>query len=195
MLMIKTTLLILSMLWGGLAQADQANFDERELEIYAALINHGLEANVKLVVLDRGTTGDPAAISASEEAATTVVAELGAPAETLDNWQLRNGRSFAIDQPLALNVSYLLLDARTRAEIFADVEPDVGWTAFFTRFPGAPGLLRLSRAGFDDSLTHALVYIEFQCGAGCGSGRLAHLTNVSGAGWQVHGAALVWMVD
>ena len=66
---------------------------------------------------------------------------------------------------------------------------------FYQQFEGAPGLLRLSRAGFDHSLTHALVYVEFQCGVECGSGRLIHLVNQANGNWTVENAALVWLVE
>ena len=187
-------LVIAFALVAGSAHAEPGSLEQRELEIYSSLINHGLADAVPIVVLAAETTGDPAAIAAYEDAA-ALIEELGVPAETLANWQRRNAGLFAIDSPLKLDVSYQMLDAKTRAEIFADVEPAAGWSRFFARFVGAPGLLRLSRAGFDDNLNHALVYVEYQCGVDCGSGRLIHLANDSGDTWQVMNAALVWMVD
>lgn len=187
-------LVIACALVAGSVHAETGSLEQRELEIYSSLINHGLADTVPIVVLAAETTGDPAAIAGYEDAA-ALIDELGVPAETLRNWQRRNTGLFAIDSPLKLNVSYQMLDAKTRAEIFADVEPEAGWSRFFARFVGAPGLLRLSRAGFDDNLDHALVYVEYQCGVDCGSGRLIHLANESGDSWQVMNAALVWMVD
>ncbi len=179
----------------ALATASAAtSLEEHETSIYSALINHGLAGAAKMIVIAAETTGDPAAIAAQDDAP-AMLTDLGVPAETLLNWQQRNARRSTIDQPLNLSATYQLLDAEDRAELFANVEPAAGWSQFFARYPDAPGLLRLSRAGFDDSLMHALVYVEYQCGEVCGSGRLVHLSNEHGDGWQVLGAALVWMVE
>lgn len=171
-----------------------AAFTERELEVLAALINHGVAPNTPVVIIADHTTGDPAAVVVDAETASAIVTQLEIPRATLDNWSLRNTLPRLIDQPLSLEVSYHLLSERSLSELFDNVEPQQGWIEFFKRYPGAPGILRLSRAGFDDSLSHALVYIEHQCGAECGAGRLVHLERAGGV-WSVQGGALVWMTE
>ncbi|MGR8921232.1 MAG: hypothetical protein ACU85V_16575, partial [Gammaproteobacteria bacterium] len=166
---------------------------EAELAVYAAVIEHGLDGSVPIVVIDATTTGDPAAIAEHDDAS-ALVEELGAPPEALDDWRRRNAGVATIDHPLTLDVSYRMLDTETRERLFAGDRPAAGWERFFESYAGAPGLLRLSRAGFGDDLTHALVYVEFQCGYDCGSGRLVHVTAADG-GWRVSDAAVVWMVE
>ena len=188
------TLIFALALFCSTAQAESTTFQQHEVDIYSALINHGLGTRVPIVVLSEQTTGDPAAIAEHEDTA-ALVNELGAPATALRSWQRRNASRHAIESPLKLDVSYQMLDAEMRAELFDGVEPAAGWGRFFAHFEGAPGLLRVSRAGFDDVLKHALVYAEFQCGINCGSGRLIHLINDTGKTWQVSNAAVVWMVE
>ena len=106
-----------------------------------------------------------------------------------------NAGTALIDRPLRLDITYQLLDQDERRKLFAAAEPKLAWSQFFARYEGAPGLLRLSRAGFDDTREHALVYVEHQCGVECGAGRLIHLQRGADREWQVKGAALVWMVE
>ena len=170
------------------------NYAERELGVWSALINHGLEATAKMVVLAEQTTGDPAAIARDAATIASIVKQLEVPPSTFADWQRRNTRIDNIDTTLKLNISYQVLDAKTRKALFESVAPATGWENFFKRFPGAPGLLRLSHVGFDDSLSHALVYVEHECGAECGTGHLFHLHLGAGGDWQVQGGVTVWMV-
>ena len=178
------------------ASADgAAPFGDREVQVLSALINHGLAPDTPIVVIADHTTGDPASVTSDDDTATAIVEELGIPRATLDDWSLRNVAPRLIDRPLDIDVSYQMLSEGTLSELFSDVEPQDGWAAFFTRFAGAPGILRVSRAGFDDSLSHALVYIEHQCGAKCGAGRLVHLVRETDGAWGVREGAVVWMTE
>ena len=170
------------------------NTAEREHGVWSALINHGLEATAKTVVLAEQTTGDPAAIARDAATIASIVKQLEVPPSTFADWQRRNTRIDNIDATLKLNISYQVLDTKTRKALFEGVVPGTGWENFFKRFPGAPGLLRLSHVGFDDTLSHALVYVEHECGAECGTGHLFHLRLAAGGGWQVQGGVTVWMV-
>ncbi len=187
---------LLMLLLPPLAPTAQAanSYSERELGVWSTLINHGLDANAKMVVLAEQTSGDPARLGRDPAAVDGIVKQLEVPKSAFDDWQRRNARIDTIDATLTLNVSYQMLDAKTRKELFDGVVPGTGWEHFFKRYPGAPGILRISHAGFDDTLSHALVYIEHECGAECGAGHLFHLTLRQGGGWEVKGGVTVWMV-
>lgn len=176
------------------AAAAALAYAERELGVWSALINHGLEASAKMVVVAEQTSGDPAAIARDATTGATIVKQLEVPSSAFADWQRRNTRVDAIDATLHLQISYQVLDAKTRKALFEGVAPATGWENFFKRFPGAPGLLRLSHVGFDDSLSHALVYVEHECGAECGTGHLFHLRLSPGGAWQVQAGVTVWMV-
>lgn len=186
--------MFLLLLWVLAPQAAAVStYDERELGVWSALVNHGLEANTKMLVLAAQTTGDAAAIARDAATTASIVKQLDVPASAFTDWQRRNARIDSIDA-LKLKVSYQVLDAKTSKMLFEGVAPGAGWEKFFKRFPGAPGLLRLSHVGFDDTLSHALVYIEHECGAECGTGHLFHLSLVTGGAWEVQGGVTVWMV-
>ena len=166
-----------------------------EIALYETIVNHGLADDPRILVIAAETTGDPAAIAEHDATARAIVADLGAPPETLDGWVQMNAGTAIIDSPLRLDITYQLLDQDERRKLFAAALPQLAWSQFFARYEGAPGLLRLSRAGFDDTREHALVYVEHQCGVECGAGRLIHLQRGADLRWQVKGAALVWMVE
>ena len=181
------------LLLGAIAAAATTAVSELEVEVWSALIDHGLEPDARTVFIAEQTTGDPAAIAADAATAQAIVKQLEVPQDAFDDWARRNAAVSHIDQPLKLKVSYQVLSAKTLAELYQSVDPVVGWKAFFERYAGTPGLLRLSHVGFDPGRGHALVYLEHQCGAECGAGRLFHLTRTEG-GWTVAGGAVVWMV-
>jgi hypothetical protein len=186
---------LLPALWLAAADCLAAGLGEREVPVFEALLGHGLEAGVPIVVIAKETTGDPAAIGTHLEEAAAMVAELGAPPEVLDDWVRRNGSRVAIDRPLRLDVTYQLLESEDRAKLFAAEAPQIAWSQFFERYRGAPGLVALSRAGFDARFEHALVYIEQHCGVECGAGNLVHLAVAADGAWQVNGALPLWMAD
>ena len=115
-------------------------------------------------------------------------------APDFDDWKRRNAQADDIELSLKLDITYQVINAKTLKTLFDGVEPAQGWQAFFNRYAGAPGILRLSHVGFDDTLGHALVYVEHECGAECGAGRMLHLVLKPGGGWQVQSGVTVWMV-
>jgi hypothetical protein len=175
--------------------AGAIGISEEEADVFAALLNHGLATETRLLVLSDQTTGDPAAIAAYEETAAAILADIGAPPELLTSWIRRNTIRATLDRTLQLERSYQLLSDEQRASLFDAAEPEAAWKAFYARYADSPGLLRVSRAGFDDRSDQALVYAEHQCGADCGSGRLVFLRHTPGQGWAVQDTALVWIVD
>ena len=167
---------------------------DREVEVWSALINNGLDDKTKMVVLAESTSGDAAALARDPATAAAVIKQLGVPASLFADWARRNAGVDAIERPLKLKVSYQVLNAKTRAELFEGADPVHGWQQFFTRFAGASGLLRISHVGFDDNFGHALVYLEQVCGADCGAGHLFHLLHDAQGGWTVQDDTTVWMV-
>lgn len=167
---------------------------DEEAAVFAAVINHGLDRGAKSLVIAETTTGDAAALAGDAERSTAITTELGLPPAVFADWARRNTRFDIIDRPLTIGVTYQMLGMKTLREIFAKDEPKAGWQAFFARYPEAAGLIRLSHAGFDETGQHALLYLEHQCGADCGTGRLVYLQKTMD-GWTVNNATLVWMTE
>jgi hypothetical protein len=167
---------------------------ERDLGVWTALIAHGLAPGSRNVVIADETTGDPSALGVKTDARAAVINELGLPPAAFDDWVRRNHTQDPIAHPLKLEVSYQVLSAKLRAELFADVAPALGWQQFDARFPDTNGWIRLSHVGFSDDYRQALVYLEHQCGATCGTGHLFRLDATMQGSWIVADGLIVWMV-
>ena len=67
-----------------------------------------------------------------------------------------------------------------------------GPPSFAKLFPGAEGIISLSRAGFNSSLNEAIVSASFACGGLCGSGWHFFLKKIRRR-WQVVGKRMIWV--
>jgi len=163
-----------------------------EYAIFSALLRHGLDPAAKLAVIADTTTGDPARVvtgAITAERAKT----LHTTVALLEEWARLNQRTFTLANDFDLPLPYTLMSEGDRDLLFRGDEPVAGWKLFFERYAGSGGLIRLSRAAFDTTGGQALVYLEFQCGPECGSGRLVQLSMTPGGAWQVDGGELIWI--
>jgi hypothetical protein len=74
------------------------------------------------------------------------------------------------------------------------IAPDYqnGRQDFRQAFPGAGGLISLSRVGFDTTLDEAVVSTSFVCGTLCGSGRRYTLRKKWGK-WEIISKPILWV--
>lgn len=163
-----------------------------EYALFSAVLNHGLDRTATQAVIADTTTGDPARI-VTGSVTDARAQELGTTPELLREWSRLNQRTFVLAREFTLPLPYVLLTEGDRDLLFRGDEPVAGWRLFFERYAGSSGVIRLSRAAFDTPGTHALVYLEFQCGPECGSGRLVQLTRDAAGAWQVDGGELIWI--
>ncbi len=164
-----------------------------EYAVFRALLDHGLGPEAQQVIVAETTTGDPAGILPAVKADEVRAKELGTSLELLRDWSLMNERQFSLGQGFTTRVPHVLLSDSARETLFRGDEPQQGWKLFFRKYPLAAGLVRLSRAGFNAARSEALVYLEFQCGAECGSGRLVNLARTPGGIWQINNGELLWI--
>ena len=61
----------------------------------------------------------------------------------------------------------------------------VQWREFFKENPTAPGLISLSRAGFNQDSTQAFVFVRVDCGARCRDGLAVVMTRPRDGGWKL----------
>jgi hypothetical protein len=78
--------------------------------------------------------------------------------------------------------------------VFIDIVPahKNGLTDFRQTFPGASGIISLSRVGFDSNLHEAIVSSAFVCGMLCGEGR-RHILRKTRGKWVVVQSLVVWI--
>jgi hypothetical protein len=161
-----------------------------EYALFSALLGHGLAPDTREAVIADTTTGDPSrVVDGTADAARAT--ELGTRVELLREWARLNRQAYMLERRFTLRVPYELYAETDRELLFRGDNPDAGWKLFYSRYPGSEGVIRLSRAAFDGA--QALVYLEFQCGPECGSGRLVQLSRDAAGAWQVDGGELIWI--
>ena len=175
---------------GGTAQpTPSANDIETEEEaVYAALI-HAMYPAEMVVLMDQTQTD--ITDSALGETLQRVLQEMGTvSAETVDNFRVRNDRAYPLRLDMTLGVPYVLLSEDNMRQIFS--ENQNGWDVFYGRYPNAPGIITLSRVGFNAALDQALVYIGDQSHWLAGAGYYVLLKKVDGV-WTNEQQVMNWI--
>ncbi len=175
------------------AQAVGSKLQEFEYAIISTVIKHGLSGGAGKIVIDESTTGESVDIADPEKTIEEFAKELGTTPPALREWSLINRDRYRLQQQLKLEEPYHLLANDERLQIFNSDDPEVNWQQFRARFPDAPGIIRVSRPSTDATANAALLYLEFECGAKCGSGRLINLVQTLPDQWQVTSGSLVWI--
>lgn len=67
-----------------------------------------------------------------------------------------------------------------------------GWTSFRAKYPGARGVLTLSRPGFSSDRTQAVLLVGYRCGVRCNNGRALLLAR-NRDGWRVVADRVLWI--
>ena len=166
--------------------------EPEEYALWSAVLSHGLDQNAKAVVLAQRTTADLRGVVPGGAKLDEVAKRLETTPELLARWVALNQEGSPLERNFKLPLPYALADAKELAELFKSPDPTESWQRFAAAHPGAPGLLRVSRAALDDPGQNALVYVEFQCGARCGSGRLIR-ARLGPRGWQPLSGELIWV--
>ncbi|MFT4580310.1 MAG: hypothetical protein ACI915_004147 [Gammaproteobacteria bacterium] len=172
-----------------------SKFYDIEYQIISAALNHGTgEANDEIII-DVATAGGDFRVDGADRDHTTLAEELGATVKALRESLRLNRRSYTLQTELKTKATYQLLETSRRSEIFNNEDPTINWQQFRRQFPDAAGIIRVSRPGIDETTKTALVYVEFECGAECGSGRALNLAQQSDGTWAVVSGFLLWITS
>jgi hypothetical protein len=114
-------------------------------------------------------------------------------------------QSYAVEKEFTLKLPYVLISkeeepelsqtspsGRTSKEDAAKMQND--WDQFYKKYPGAYGILELSRVGFLNHRTQAAVFVESIEGVTTSAGRLYFLTKKNGF-WKVQQNVSQLVVD
>jgi hypothetical protein len=100
-----------------------------------------------------------------------------------------NGEPVSLRALFNLPVNYELVSSQQIQEILAEGE---GREPFFKRYPGSPGVISLSRAGFNKRMDKAILYISRVCPGLCGEGSVVLLKR-EGEDWIVEERIRLWV--
>lgn len=164
-----------------------------EYTVISAALAHGAGSQAGHMVIDETSTGTVISIAQAGLSAAEAATELGTSVSAMREWSRLNRKRYNLSTQLLVGSDTVFLTATDRASIFSGDQPRENWRRFFAKFPDSVGIVRLSRPGIDEVNGTALLYLEFECGAECGSGRLINLQRDDSAKWQVTTGSLVWI--
>lgn len=114
---------------------------------------------------------------------------------TYDHFYAVNDQSYSIENRFGSDIDVTLISWDQFFKTYfpnPDYDLDQHWADFYEAFPNSRGFFSLSRVGFSDDGTQALVYYEQECGSLCGVGEYVLLQKIEGR-WIVIGVKGVWI--
>jgi hypothetical protein len=114
----------------------------------------------------------------------------GLDPKTADSFRVRNETAHLLQSDMSLGSPYVLLSQTQMNQLFSPNRD--GWQAFYEQYPNAPGITDLSRAGFNDTLDQALVYVGTMSHYLAGAGYYVLLKKVNGI-WKVDQKEMTWI--
>ena len=165
------------------------DIETEEVAVYAALIQSMYTADT-LVIMDTTAT-DPGGVENTGQFIQMVLKNMkGVSSETTDSFGTRNEAAHSLRADMELGIPYTLLSEAEMREMF-NINQN-GWDEFYKLYPSAPGIITLSRVGFNAAADQALVYIGNQGHWLAGAGYYVLLKKVDGA-WVVDQKAMSWI--
>jgi hypothetical protein len=161
-----------------------------EQSVYAAVLAQRFAAP-NYVLYDWTSTDD--LFGTPEEILPGVLQQLGGgadPAIAVD-FVAANRKPGSLPANMPLGAPYVLMADAQVAQLFSS-DLEGGWATFYAQHPGARGIDRLSRVGFNQARDQALVYVGATY-ASLGGDGIYFLLRRSGATWTVDKEAQVWI--
>ena len=110
--------------------------------------------------------------------------------DTLSNFKTRNDSSYPLKTSMILGRRYILFSEKDKQDLFQINQS--GWDVFYNRYPEAPGIITLSRVGFNEQFDQALVYLGIQSHWKSGLGNFFLLNKIDGE-WIIDQKVLTWI--
>lgn len=190
----KTILLLSVVLITGCvsSKATPASVVTEEYAVYETVIEsiYVTEGIKLIVIMDHTTTGVSAGQSLDTEME-YLKKSLGAAIEsaTLNDYETRNEQTQELDRRFSLDAQYVLISESEVTEIF---ESGDDWSQFYATYPNSPGIVALSRVGFNAEMNQALVYVEDHAAYGSAQGLYVFLTKQE-KGWVIQRMIVAWV--
>ncbi|MDP2995166.1 MAG: hypothetical protein Q8N46_08620 [Anaerolineales bacterium] len=163
--------------------------DAEEQAVYAALLRNLYSAS-SYVIMDTTATG-PTGVEDTASTLDHIMQNMHAvDLETADSFRVRNDAAYPVPPDMDLGSGYVLLSQSEMSQIFSQNRD--GWQLFYEQYPDAPGIITLSRVGFNKSLDQALVYVGTMSHWLAGAGYYILLKKVDGS-WIVDQQVMTWI--
>ncbi len=166
---------------------------EEESTVYTILFQDLYDASKDrpIILIERTSIGVPpgliAKVDVRGEQTTRFLSRLSP--ETKQDWDDRNKEHALLPSPCHLAPECVVFDV---ADIARLVKNDRAWRGFLKKHPNSPGIVVVSRIGFNRERTEAIVYVGRACGSICGEGEYVRLMKLNGS-WVVDDHTVVWL--
>jgi hypothetical protein len=175
--------------------AQQKDITAAEYEVYSTVIQAMfVKEKVKIIVIAKQTTfyNYKSILRMPEDDYTRVMLEQLKPLsiDTIEGLEKSNLNQSELEAKLNLTVDYVLLGKQAPTntpEAYAEQ-----WRSFYVKYPGSPGIISLSRVGFNGDRNQALVYVANSCEGLCGKGYYVLLVK-DGGGWRIEKDLMLWV--
>lgn len=171
------------------------NTDAEDYAVYAAILNqYFAEEKIRLLVIKKFTEGyntdEP---EKRENLSQRNFSLKGVEQATIDDYVAKNQNQHyqLLDELLNLKGKHAFVTDAELNEIFAK-DCNKGWGTFYKKYPNSQGQTTLSKVGFNQERTQALVYVGTQSHCLAGAGHFIILAKEGGA-WKVIRANMVWI--
>lgn len=170
-----------------------AQLSDDESAVYTALFLDVYQASKSrpIILSDQTALGVPPGMIANIPVQGLQTQKFLAPisADAKQDYEDVNHQSKKLLSPCRLAPACITADI---ADLAPQVKDDRAWRGFFKKHRNTPGIVVVSRIGFNKQHTEAVVYTGNSCGTLCGQGEFVWLVKRSGV-WEIEDRTTVWI--
>jgi hypothetical protein len=169
--------------------------EEEEYKVYSLVINEYLKkSKASLAVISQITSG--AGLTPVQNRDNTLdhlFPATRADQKEIKSFKQKNLLKYRLLEKFNLSKEYKLVLGQLE-QIDKDIKTgNDGWGNFYKRYPNSQGVFTLSRVGFNENKTQAIVYRANQFSADGGGGVLIFLSKWEGR-WQIVNEEVLWVI-
>ncbi len=111
----------------------------------------------------------------------------------VDDFKKKNTRTYILENKFSIPQNVVLISKKELNEIFTKEKGlEKGWDAFYQKYLNSSGIVEISRAGFNDNKTQAIIYFSNKHADLGGEGDLVFLAIEEGK-WIVKEQVMLWI--
>lgn len=122
--------------------------------------------------------------------------------QAFSDLKAKNKAHYALEDKFSVKLPCILINSEEESKVFQSttISPadkdyvekvQSSWHQFYEEYPGAQGILTISRVGFNSDKTLAVVYIANNASLMIASGKLFFLARKNGS-WEVQTEKMIW---
>lgn len=122
--------------------------------------------------------------------------------EAFADLKAKNKTQYALENKFSVKLPCILINSEEESKVLhsapiSRADKDYvekvrsSWHQFYEEYPGAQGILTISRVGFNSDKSEAMVYIANNASLMLGSGELFFLTRKNGP-WEIQAEQMIW---